>query len=355
MDIQHQPVVAVAGASGFIGQSLPSSDSLFRWVGLTRGRAGGTAYQEMRVCDLFSLADTERALSGAKYAVYLVHSMLPSAKLVQGSFEDFDYLCADNFARAAERVGVEQIVYVSGLQPEGSRISKHLESREEVERVLGSRGVPVTILRAGLVIGAGGSSFEILARLVQRLPFLVTPTWTRTKTQPIALTDMIKLLHYVLGRSSTFGETYNVGGPEILTYQQMMDITARELQIPRPMMGVPLLSPQLSTLWVSLVTGAPRELVGPLIRSMTVPMVAKDRRLQDAANVPGETFVDAIRDAVKHGQTKAEGPERPTNASAPVAYQKAPTSLTGNRVRSIQRLPLPPGKDAAWVAEEYMR
>ena len=173
--------IAVAGASGFIGQALCERLALTHTVvALSRAASPSAGGIERRRCDLFSLLDCERGLTGADVAVYLVHSMMPSARLTQASFADMDLILADNFARAAKRVGVKQIVYLGGVVPETGVLSPHLASRVEVERALAAHGVPVTTLRASLVIGPDGSSFRILQRLVERLPVMLLPRWTRS-------------------------------------------------------------------------------------------------------------------------------------------------------------------------------
>ena len=231
------------------------------------------------------------------------------------------------------------------------RLSKHLQSRLEVETTLGGHGVPVTTLRAGLVIGAGGSSFQMMLRLVRRLPVMVCPSWTMTKCQPIARDDVVALVAYCLDRASCFGQTYDIGGPDVLTYRDMMRQTAEVLGVERPMLPVPVLSPGLSRLWVSAITGAPKELVAPLIESLAHSMIAGDRRLQEEAGVPGLSLRASValaldeetrsaRLALIHPPREAPRPAPPT---APAV------------VRSVQRLPLPPHRDAAWVAAEYMR
>ena len=144
---------------------------------------------EWRTCDLFSLAQTELAVHGADVAVYLVHSMLPAARLTQASFEDTDLLLADNFARACAKSGIRRVVYLGGLIPRADGLSRHLQSRLEVERVLASRGAQVVSLRAGLVLGGEGSSFQMLMTLVQRLPVMICPAWLATPTQPIAIAN----------------------------------------------------------------------------------------------------------------------------------------------------------------------
>jgi uncharacterized protein YbjT (DUF2867 family) len=265
-------------------------------------------------------------------AVYLVHSMQPSARLTQARFDDVDLLLADNFGRAAAARGVRRIVYLGGLVPEDDRgLSPHLASRLEVEDGLAAHGVPVTAVRAGLVVGAGGSSLHILTRLVGRLPVMICPSWTGNPCQPIALEDVVAILAHCVDDAQTLGRVCEVGGPDVLSYREMMRETARVLQKRRLLLPVPIFSPGLSRLWVSLVTGSPKALVAPLIQSLRHPMVARDRWLQERMGLPGEPFAPALERALA-----AEG------------LRKEPT------VRSIQRLPLPEGRDAAWVAREYL-
>ena len=347
----ERETVVVAGASGFIGQTLATKlAGRYKLIGLSRQPRSGDGYDAFRACDLFSLKDAEKALEGATYAVYLVHSMMPSARLVQGRFENLDLICADNFARAAKRAGVKQILYLGGLIPPVVSLSKHLESRREVETTLGGYGVPVTTLRAGLVIGAGGSSFLMMLRLVRRLPVMVCPSWTAMECQPIALQDVAELAAYCIGRESCFGQTYDIGGPDVLTYREMMVQTAAALGVQRPMLPVPVISPSLSRLWVTAITGAPKELVAPLIQSLAHPMVTADRRLQDEAGIAGLSFQQSVQLALAQEADSS----RPSMRS-PIAYSAPRAGKTPARVRSVQRLPLPKGRDAAWVADEYVR
>jgi uncharacterized protein YbjT (DUF2867 family) len=352
--------IVIAGSTGFVGAALGEAiGAEHHLIGLTRDAKKApknTAYAEFRGCDLYSLLDAEQALVGARIAVYLVHSMMPAARLTQGSFRDMDLICADNFARAARKAGVEQIVYLGGLIPEGVKLSAHLESRLEVERTLGAYGVPVTTLRAGLVLGRGGSSFLMMARLVRRLPIMVSPSWAESPTQPIALGDVVDLLRFVIGNPSTYNHTFDVGGPEVLTYRTMMQRTAAVLGVERRILPLPLIPRSLSRLWVSVITGAPRELVSPLIESMGHPMVARDRDLMDRAGMTATPFDEAVREALADPPRDTPVPASPRE-KVPVAYQAAPDRASTRRsdVRSVQRLPLPPGRDAEWVANEYMR
>lgn len=329
-----RPRVAVAGATGFVGRALlPALAARADVVGLCRGaHPAEPANVAWRRCDLFSLRESEAALAGVATAYYLVHSMLPSARLTQGRFEDLDLLLADNFGRAALQAGVRRIVYLGGLLPhDDSALSAHLASRLEVERALGAHGVPVTALRAALVVGPGGSSLEILLALVERLPVMLCPAWTLTPSAPIALDDVVAALVHCLDDPETSGRVCELGGPAVLSYREMMQATARALGRRRLLLPVPFLSPRLSKLWVTTITGASRALVAPLVESLRHPMVPADRWLQEKMGRPGQPFGEAL-------------------AAAIAARQPPPPSL----VRSVQRLPLPAGWDAERVAREYI-
>lgn len=333
-------VVAIAGATGFVGRALVAAlKGEHRVVGLTRSpRRSTDPALEWRACDLFSLGDAELALAGAEVAYYLVHSMLPSAQLTQGSFVDMDLILADNFARAAAKAGVKRIVYLGGLLPGGAGLSKHLASRLEVEKALGCYGTPVTAVRAAIVVGAGGSSFNILTQLNRRLPAMITPAWSLTQTQPIALGDLVAIL-----RACASGDPpplVEAGGPDVLTYREMLGIVGELLGKRRPMFNIPFFSPGLSKLWVRVVTGAPKELVNPLIDSLRHDMVVTDPAPQRALAEPVTGFREAAREAIAgDAATKSE------------SWRKR---REGRDVRSVQRLPLPPRKDARWVAAAYM-
>ncbi len=341
----------VAGASGFVGRALgPVLARAFRPVGLSRkDRPGSNGYERFVQCDLLSLEDTERALAGARYAVYLVHSMMPASRLTHASFDDLDLICADNFARAAKKAGVERIVYLGGLMAdEHDALSDHLQSRLDVERVLGSTGVPVTVLRAGLVLGAAGSSYQILSRLVRRLPVMICPTWTHTKTQAVALSDVVSLLAFAVGDEASSGGVFDVAAPEVVSYLEIMKRFAALAGKRRAFVGVPLFSPGLSRLWLSLITGAPRALAGPLVESLRHEMTARDDALARAARLTPTSFEDALAASV--AEEASLGGEAFAFA---VAGASAPASRS--TVTSVQRMKLPPGRDASWAAAEYPR
>lgn len=350
--------IAIAGASGFVGQAfIERFGARHELVGLSRRVRADDARCRWRACDVYSLLDTERALAGCDVAIYLVHSMMPSARLTQASFRDLDLVLADNFGRGAARAGVERIVYLGGLIPPSGPLSEHLASRREVERALAAHGVPVTSLRAGLVVGAGGSSFQILRRLVERLPAMLLPSWTGTRTQPIALDDVVTLLERAALEQGPESHTHDVGGPDVLTYREMMRDTAQAIGRRPAMVDVPLLSPRLSRMWVSLVTGESLALVGPLVESLRHEMVARDRGFQLREGIVGMPWKSALKRALERDDQPGAAATH-TDDPLPVPAEPRPPLVRrapGRTVRSVQRLPRPPSDDAVDVGRDYLR
>ena len=345
------PTVGIAGATGFVGRALLRSLGTEQpIVALSRHAPAQSASPNItwRSANLFNMLHTERALQGVHTAYYLVHSMSPQAALTQGNFADMDLICADNFARAAKRAGVKHIIYLGGIVPTGEHLSAHLRSRCEVEQALGEQGVPVTTLRAGLIIGPGGSSFRMMSLLVRRLPLMLTPAWTRSHTQPVALQDAVGLLKYALYHPETAGRAWDIGCPEVLTYEAMMHRTAWAMGKTLRTFTVPIASLNLSLLWVSLLTQTPRQLVMPLVQSLRHEMVARDGlALQQLAGMAPTPFDTALRDALYADAT-------PPATKTQRAANKARTPAV-RTVVSVQRLTLPKHTNARWVTEEYAR
>lgn len=220
----------------------------------------------------------ERELTGCRAAYYLVHSMMAAGD----EYAERDRLLAEGFGRAAAAAGLPRIVYLGGLGETGDDLSEHLRSRREVERALseGAGGrVPVTVLRAAMIIGSGSASFEILRYLVERLPVMVTPRWVRTPCQPIAVSNVLHALIACLETPETVGETLDVGGPEIVSYRELMDVMAAALDLRRRIvLPVPLLTPRLSSLWIHLVTPLSHRIARPLADGLRNPVVCRDDR-----------------------------------------------------------------------------
>ncbi len=337
---EEKPMVAIAGASGFVGSHLCRAlRDDYRVVGLAR-RAREEAGVEWRACDLFSATSTFAALEGADVAFYLVHSMMPSSSLFQGSFHVTDLLLADNFARACASQGVKQIIYLGGLIPEEGFVSAHLTSRHEVEYVLKGSGVPVTCLRAGMVVGPEGSSFEILRALVQRLPWMILPRWTRNLTQATYIDDVVSVLKAAIFDPAFTGKTLNLVNGEALSYELLLRQTAEALGKKRLMVGVPINSTGFSKRWVQLFSRAAYELISPLIDSLQcdLPQVKPGPEIAPLIRYP--TF----RVMLEH--TLAKPARAPPGAPSP--GRGLPT------VRSIQRLPSLPQHDARFISNEYM-
>lgn len=344
--------VAIAGASGFVGKALVEElakchdqrqDQCHELVGLSRTQRESGAQIEWRTCDLFSMLDAEKALQGVDVAIYLVHSLRPSAHLTQGTFDDFDLIVADNFVRAAERCGIKQIIYLGGMRPEDpAQSSPHLRSRWEVEQVFRKSSIPSTVLRAALILGPQGSSFHIMARLVQRLPFMVCPSWTYTRSHPVALSDVVQGLPYCVGREETFNQVYEVGTTESVTYVELMRKIADYMQLHRRIITVPFLTPRLSTLWVCLVTGAPKELVRPLVQGLKTSLPL---RLEKRLSIPGHSY-KTLEQAIEEALLDYEP------HTAPLAFRPSPRGR--HVVRSVQRLTAPPGISAEQAALAYL-
>jgi len=284
--------VLVTGATGFIGRRLTPvlAEQGHEVRAMTRrpGTYDGPG-RPVRgdVADRGSLA---AALSGVDVAVYLVHS------LDHADFERRDAEGARNFAAASAEAGVRQIVYLGGLGGETSDLSPHLRSRREVEGLLGGAGVPVTAVRAGIVVGRGGISWELTRQLVDNLPAMVVPRWAGTRTQPIAVDDVVRYLAGVAGKDAAQDRCFEVGGPDVLTYVEMMQVVA-DLATGRrvPIVRVPVLTPRLSSYWLALVTDVDVTTGRNLIDSMATEVVVSDDSIREV--VPGDPipYAEAVR------------------------------------------------------------
>jgi uncharacterized protein YbjT (DUF2867 family) len=286
--------VLVAGASGFVGRRL--AKVLVREGcsvrAMTRHPDDYRGPGEPVLGDALDPDTLPAALAASSAAYYLIHSL---------SSPDFARLDADAaraFGMAAADAGLQQIVYLGGLGDDLDALSPHLRSRREVERLLGKGGVPVTVLRAGIVVGDQGLSWEITRQLVEHLPAMITPRWVRTRTQPIAVDDVIRYLVGVLGRPDAFGRVFEIGGPEILRYDTMLKRVAEIERRPLPIIPVPLLSPRLSSLWLSLVTDVDTRAGRTLVDSMTTEVIVRDESIREIVPMRLTSYDDAVRQAL---------------------------------------------------------
>jgi len=283
---------AVIGATGFVGRALvPVLAQRGEVVAVSR-RGGAPDLPGVRGLAADVTDSLHGALEGVDVAYHLVHS------LGSRDFAGLDRRAAANVAAEAERAGVSQIVYLGGLGEDQQQLSHHLRSRMETAAVLASGAVPVTTLRAAVIVGRGSAAFETIVALVDRLPVMVAPRWLSTPTQPIALEDMIGYLDGVAGRTEALGESYDVGGPEILTYGEMVKRIAR-IRGRRPvLLEVPVLTPRLSSYWLHLVTPVRAGVARPLIEGLRNPTVARDDRIRRLVPFPLTSFHDAARRAL---------------------------------------------------------
>ncbi len=279
--------ILVLGASGYIGAQLilkllekgykvrACARAISKLRNFDWSRHANVELVDVDVLNIESLSS---ACQGCEVVYYLVHSMNAEQK----DFAKADRQAAQNMVQAAENAGLKRIIYLGGLGEDDTNLSHHLRSRMEVSNIIQSGKVPATTLRAAMIIGQGSVSFEILRALVKNLPIMITPRWVSTESQPIAVTNVLNYLVGCLESEKTTGKIFDIGGPDILSYRQMMDIYAQEAGIfKRLIIPVPFLTPNLSSLWIALVTPFPAYIARPLAEGLRNRMVCHDNRIQE--------------------------------------------------------------------------
>lgn len=336
--------IAIIGATGFIGRELIEhflDKSQHNIIAVSRSEFKHISSRvTWRQCDLFSVIDIERAIEGADAIIYLVHSMQPSARLDQANFADYDLMLADNLGRAASKFKIRRVLYLGGLLPENSQISAHLESRFEVEKVLAEYIPNYTFFRAGLILGANGSSFHILLNLVKRLKVMICPLWTQNCSAPTLVEDVKVRFLDALENSESYKKVYDLGAKDQVSYIQLMQLVAKHLKVPRAFIKVPVSFLLLSRLWVSLITGASRKLVYPLVESLNYSLVPRDDHRYKKNELLCYTSEEAIKAAIESSQE--------------TEYKFSKRQVERSTVRSVQRAIMPEGFSAFNVAQEYM-
>jgi uncharacterized protein YbjT (DUF2867 family) len=279
--------VIVLGATGYVGGRLVikllDEGYHVRATGRSKDKLKSRFWANHPNVDLCSVDihdpdSLRKALKDIDIAYYLVHSMNPQT----ADFEKSDRMAANNMVRIAQECNVKRIIYLGGLGVDDRELSQHLKSRHEVAEILKSGPVPVTVFRAAMIIGSGSASFEILRYLVERLPLMITPRWVSTPNQPIAIRNVLEYLSRCIEKDETTGETFDIGGKEVVSYLQLMRIYAQEAGLPkRWIIPVPVLTPHLSSLWIHLVTPVPSFIARPLAEGLRNPVVCKDQRIKD--------------------------------------------------------------------------
>jgi len=285
--------IAVLGATGTVGRALlpllAREHDVLAVSRRPRDSNGGIRWAAANAADASAV---RKVFEQVEAAYYLVHS------LGSRDFEQRDRIAAQTVAGEAERAGLRQIVYLGGLGDDSPDLSSHLRSRAETAEILASGAVPVTTLRAAMVIGAGSAAFQTIVALVDRLPGMVCPRWVSTRTQPIALDDVVAYLAAAAGREEMLGESFDAGGPDVMTYREMIERIGR-IRGKRPLIvEVPVLTPRLSSYWLHLVTPVNAGVARPLIEGLRNPTVARDERLRDLVPLPLTHFDDAARAAM---------------------------------------------------------
>lgn len=302
--------IMVTGATGFIGSRLISHLAKLGHdvVGMSRRDVAGVPGVRYVKADAFDVARLEDALRGIEVAYYLIHSMEGD----KSSWKEFalrEKIQAQNFLKAAESAGVRRIVYLGGLVNDSLDLSPHMRSRKKVGEILASGNIPVTELRASLIIGSGGGSYAMLRYLVERLPVMVCPSWVKSLAQPIAVDDVVGYLAGCIAHPETAGKIYEIGGRDNMSYEQIMRAYAKYLNRRLFVVQIPFLTTRLSSYWVDLVTPVKASLARPLIDSLIHDTIVKDDSLTRIIPIRPKSVMEAIDIATR--ETKDNPPKVP--------------------------------------------
>ena len=300
-DLKQKPfTILVTGATGFIGSRLISNLSKHGYSVKAMSRKKIPDVQNVKYiqADVFDQEQLESSMKGVEIAYYLLHSM-EGSKEQWKEFASREKIQAENFLKAATESGVKRIIYLGGLVNASLSLSPHMKSRKEVGEILASGSIPVTELRASIIIGAQGGSYAMLRYLVERLPVMVCPSWVKSVAQPIAVDDVVEYLRECLEHSETEGNIYEIGGPEKLTYEELMRVYAKYLKKKLYVIEIPFLTTRLSSYWVDLITPVKASLARPLIDSLVHDTVVTNDSITKIISFPLKSINSAIDIATK--------------------------------------------------------
>lgn len=289
--------ILLTGANGYIGlRLLPLLlEQGHEVVCAVRNKNRLSVNKELRSkievveIDFLEIPETPDAIKNIDVAYYLIHSM-------SGSMEDFDEQeaeSAENFNKLMAETTVKQVIYLSGIVNE-EKLSRHLQSRKHVEDILYKGDFNLTVLRAAIIVGSGSSSFEIIRDLCEKLPVMITPKWVNTKCQPIAIRDVLQFLTGVIGNEKCYNESFDIGGPDVLTYKEMMQQYSEMRDLHLFILDVPVMSPKLSSYWLYFVTSTSYKLAVNLVDSMKIEVISHDKRLQELLGIQPISYKEAI-------------------------------------------------------------
>lgn len=290
--------ILLTGANGYVGRrllpELLSQNHEIICAVRDKNRLGldKTTLDSITIWEVDFLEEVsfENTPKNVDVAYYLIHSMSASTEV----FDSMEAKAAENFNRYMKHIGVKQVIYLSGIV-NNNTLSKHLQSRKNVEDILYQGNDNVTVLRAGIIVGSGSSSFEIIRDLCEKLPVMITPKWVLTKTQPIAIRDVIQYLIGVLLKEECYNESFDIGGPNVLTYKQMMQLYAKTRGFKNWIYTVPVMTPKLSSYWLYFVTSTSYKLAMNLVNSMKMEVVCNDNRLKKMLGIKPISYTDAIK------------------------------------------------------------
>ena len=290
--------ILLTGANGYIGlRLLPQLIDLgHEVICAVRNKERFKVIKELRnkiqVVEIDFLKDpvTPDLIKDIDVAYYLIHSMTASTK----DFDDKESLSASNFNKIVSKTSIRQVIFLSGIVNE-KKLSRHLKSRKQVEDILYSGNFNLTVLRAAIIVGSGSSSFEIIRDLCEKLPVMITPKWVRTKCQPIAIRDILNFLTGVINNEQCFNQSFDVGGPDILSYKEMMQQYAEVRGLKQYILEVPVMSPKLSSYWLYFVTSTSYKLALNLVDSMKIEVITQDKRLQEILGLKPIPYQEAIK------------------------------------------------------------
>jgi len=293
---QNKPYdILVTGSTGFIGKKLLSKldETGFKVKAMSRSKYPDTENIKYVQADAFDADSLSAATEGVETAFYLLHSMEGSKK-EWAEFANREKQQAENFLKAATESGVKRIVYLGGLVNESLHLSKHMRSRHDVGKILASGTIPVTEIRASVIVGAEGGSYAMLRYLVERLPLMVCPKWVKSQTQPIAVDNVVDYLIGVMKNSEASGKILEIGGPEVMTYEQLMRLYSYILNRNLTVIQIPFLTPRLSSYWIDLVTPVKASLARPLVDSLVHDSIVKDKSIDKLVSVKLKPMTEAI-------------------------------------------------------------